>query len=40
MNLRTALRLQPHAVVAFVGGGGKTSLMFRLAAEIVAGGGG
>jgi len=39
MNLRTALRLQPHAVVAFVGGGGKTSLMFRLAAEIVAGGG-
>lgn len=39
MNLRTALRLQPQAVVSFVGGGGKTSLMFRLAAEIVAGGG-
>ena len=39
MNLRTALRLKPQAVVSFVGGGGKTSLMFRLAAEIVAGGG-
>ena len=39
MNMRTALRLQPKAVVSFVGGGGKTSLMFRLAAEIVAGGG-
>jgi molybdenum cofactor cytidylyltransferase len=39
MNLSTALRIRPSDVVAFVGGGGKTSAMFRLAAEIVAGGG-
>jgi molybdenum cofactor cytidylyltransferase len=35
----TALRLQPGEVVAFVGGGGKTTSMFRLADEIVASGG-
>lgn len=39
MQLSTALRLAPREVVAFVGGGGKTSAMFRLAAEIVAAGG-
>jgi molybdenum cofactor cytidylyltransferase len=39
MDLATALRIEPKDVVAFVGGGGKTSAMFRLAAEIVAAGG-
>ena len=39
MQLLTALRLGPGEMVAFVGGGGKTSAMFRLAEEIVAGGG-
>lgn len=34
MKLSTALRLQPGDVVAFVGGGGKTSAMFQLAAEL------
>jgi molybdenum cofactor cytidylyltransferase len=36
MNLDRALRIQPKEVVAFVGGGGKTSAMFRLADELVA----
>jgi molybdenum cofactor cytidylyltransferase len=31
-----ALSLPPHAVVAFVGGGGKSTAMFRLADELVA----
>ncbi|GAB4454810.1 MAG: molybdenum cofactor cytidylyltransferase [Anaerolineae bacterium] len=34
MKLGTALRLRPGQVVAFVGGGGKTSAMFQLAAEL------
>jgi molybdenum cofactor cytidylyltransferase len=37
--LRRALRLEGQEVVAFVGAGGKTSAMFRLAAEIAAAGG-
>jgi molybdenum cofactor cytidylyltransferase len=36
MDLNRALRIQPKEVVAFVGGGGKTSAMFRLADELVA----
>ena len=36
MNLRTALRIQPRDVVSLVGGGGKTSTMFRLAHELAA----
>jgi molybdenum cofactor cytidylyltransferase len=36
MNLSHALRLQPKDVVAFVGGGGKTTAMFRLAEELAA----
>jgi molybdenum cofactor cytidylyltransferase len=36
MDLKRALRIQPKEVVAFVGGGGKTSAMFRLADELVA----
>ncbi|MBM4424223.1 MAG: putative selenium-dependent hydroxylase accessory protein YqeC [Chloroflexi bacterium] len=39
MNLSSALRLAPGDVVAFVGGGGKTTAMFRLADEIVSAGG-
>jgi len=38
MDLNHALRIQPKEIVAFVGGGGKTSAMFRLADELVAGG--
>ena len=34
MLIRDALRLERGAVVSFVGGGGKTSAMFRLAAEL------
>jgi molybdenum cofactor cytidylyltransferase len=34
MKLNTALRINPGEVVAFVGGGGKTSAMFRLADEL------
>jgi molybdenum cofactor cytidylyltransferase len=36
MELSHALRIKPREVVAFVGGGGKTSAMFRLADELVA----
>jgi molybdenum cofactor cytidylyltransferase len=36
MNLTRALRLQPKDMVAFVGGGGKTTAMFRLAEELAA----
>ncbi len=36
MDLNRALRIQPKEVIAFVGGGGKTSAMFRLADELVA----
>ena len=39
MKLFSALRLTRGDVVAFVGGGGKTTAMFRLAAEIVEQGG-
>lgn len=35
MNLSHSLRLQSHDVVAFVGAGGKTSALFRLANELV-----
>lgn len=38
MELKTALRLRAGEVVAFVGGGGKTTAMFRLAAELVRSG--
>src|SRR5262245_6075013 len=34
MKLRTALRIQPRDVVALVGGGGKTTVMYRLAHEL------
>jgi len=36
MKLVHALRVQPRDVIAFVGGGGKTTAMFRLADELVA----
>lgn len=36
MDLHRALRIQSGEVVAFVGGGGKTTAMFRLAGELVA----
>jgi len=36
MDLNRALRIQSKDIVAFVGGGGKTSAMFRLADELVA----
>src|SRR5688500_2846960 len=39
MNLITAFRLMAGELVAFTGGGGKTSTMFRMADEIVASGG-
>lgn len=39
MRLNTALRISDGEIVAFVGGGGKTTAMFRLAGEIVAAGG-
>jgi len=39
MKLSSALRLAEGEVVAFVGGGGKTTAMFRLADEIVEAGG-
>ncbi len=38
MLLSRALRIQPHDVVALAGGGGKTTLMFRLADELAAAG--
>lgn len=39
MKLADALSLADHEIVALVGGGGKTSAMFRLAREIVERGG-
>ncbi len=36
MDLNRALRIQPGEILAFVGGGGKTTAMFRLADELVA----
>ena len=39
MRLNTALRISDGEIVAFVGGGGKTTAMFRLAGEIVEAGG-
>ncbi len=36
MQITRSFRIQPHDVVAFVGGGGKTTAMFRLADELVA----
>jgi molybdenum cofactor cytidylyltransferase len=36
MLLSTSLRIQPKDIVAFVGGGGKTTAMFCLADELVA----
>ena len=39
MNFSRALRLTNHDVVAFIGAGGKTAAMFRLAGEIVESGG-
>ena len=38
LSLASALGVAEGEIVAFVGGGGKTTAMFRLAAEIVAGG--
>jgi len=38
MRLSRALRVGPGSVVAFVGGGGKTNSMFRLAAELAENG--
>lgn len=39
MTLTDALRMRPDEVVALVGGGGKTTAMFRLAREVVDRGG-
>ncbi len=36
MQLARALQIQPKEVIAFTGGGGKTTAMFRLAAELAA----
>ena len=36
MQIAQSFRIQPRDVVAFVGGGGKSSAMFRLADELVA----
>ena len=38
MQLSRALRIRPKDVVVLVGGGGKTTLMFRLADELAASG--
>ena len=38
MNLTSAFRLPPSSIVAFIGGGGKTTAMFRLARELVQAG--
>ena len=39
MQFRHALRIRPKDVIALVGGGGKTTTMFRLADELAAAGG-
>ena len=39
MNLREAFEVRPGEVVAIVGGGGKTTILYRLARETVAVGG-
>jgi molybdenum cofactor cytidylyltransferase len=39
MNLRDALEMDEHEVVAIVGGGGKTTILYRLARETVETGG-
>jgi molybdenum cofactor cytidylyltransferase len=39
MQLRNLFNISSQNIIAFVGGGGKTSAMFRLASEIVADGG-
>src|SRR5512139_2166707 len=38
MSLARALRVERRSVVSFVGGGGKTTSMFRLAGELSAAG--
>jgi molybdenum cofactor cytidylyltransferase len=38
MNLTTALRVRPHELITLTGSGGKTTLMFGLAAELAAAG--
>ena len=38
MQLNQSLRVQPKDVIAFTGGGGKTTALFRLADEIAASG--
>jgi probable selenium-dependent hydroxylase accessory protein YqeC len=38
ISLAKALRVERGAVVSLVGGGGKTTSMFRLAAELIASG--
>ena len=38
MKLREALDIKPGEVISLVGGGGKTTLMFALALELVSGG--
>jgi probable selenium-dependent hydroxylase accessory protein YqeC len=39
MNLREALGIRQHEVVSIVGGGGKTTILYRLAAETASVGG-
>jgi molybdenum cofactor cytidylyltransferase len=39
MNLCEALKIRPGDVVSITGGGGKTTILYRLARETVAGGG-
>jgi molybdenum cofactor cytidylyltransferase len=39
MNLREAMQVGEHEIIAIVGGGGKTTILYRLARETVAAGG-
>src|SRR5712692_9075099 len=39
MNLRDAFEMGPREIVAIVGGGGKTTILYRLGSETVAAGG-